>query len=155
MCSEQGGTVLCALFGPQSSATYDLDYLLQRWLEPPVVTTIGVMILAFVGSIPVDRWLSDDSGQSKRAARWRFMRAGIWAYRGGSVGGVANIMFKGTGELLQVPRNPPDCFFSSSPILCANKLCRVLGPCFPSCRGGSDAPTAGDQPAGRPSVTRL
>ena len=135
MCSEQGGTVLCALFGPQSSATYDLDYLLQRWLEPPVVTTIGVMILAFVGSIPVDRWLSDDSGQSKRAvtqrhlprcvlarflpilrrfpvvfprslaswhhgckmaekqrlisvvggpqARWRFMRAGIWAYRGG------------------------------------------------------------------------
>jgi hypothetical protein len=101
MFSEQGGTVLCALFGPQSSATYDLDYLLQRWLEPPVVTTIGVMILAFVGSIPVDRWLSDDSGQSKRAARWRFMRAGIWAYRGGSVGGVANIMFKGTGELLQ------------------------------------------------------
>ena len=38
MCSEQGGTVLCALFGPQSSASYDLDYLLQRWLEPPVVT---------------------------------------------------------------------------------------------------------------------
>ena len=79
MCSEQGGTVLCALFGPQSSATYDLDYLLQRWLEPPVVTAIGVMILAFVGSIPVDRWLSDDSGQSKRAVTQRHLHRCVLA----------------------------------------------------------------------------
>jgi multidrug transporter EmrE-like cation transporter len=89
------GTMMCALFGAQSTATYDTHFLLDRWSSATMIVNSCVWVSSMAGIALLER-----AGKLK-GHRWRCGRSVLWGYMAGSQAGFLNILFKGTGEMLQ------------------------------------------------------
>ncbi len=88
------GTLLCTLFGPQTSIDYDVDYLIARWSSVPMVSNL--VALAVLG-LAVFAVLRNDLVPERLV----YLKALLTAFLVGSFGALVATVLKGMMEILQ------------------------------------------------------